>query len=122
VLFYVSNFQYVITTLSFNTSQPFKQPIYSNKLFMYSLIILLVADISILVVSPSNPVYWWLFHDESFEANGIEYAGYYWVIVTGILINSILTFAAEILVTSCFDRGEREKKDPIETYKTDIEK
>jgi hypothetical protein len=110
VLFYISNFQFLVTTIAFNTSEPFKKPIYANYLYLGSIIVLFLADISLLIVSPDNSIYWWLFHDESFAFNDNVYKGYYWVIVSGIVINSIVTFATEMLVSRCFAQNNNNKQ------------
>lgn len=39
-----------------------------------------------------------MFHDLSFEKDGVTYYNYKWIIVTGIVLNSILTYLAEKLI------------------------
>ncbi len=110
MLFYVSNFQFLVTTLAFNTSEPFKKPLCYNKLYLASLMLLLVADLMLLVVPADNPVFWMLFHDETFARNGIAYREYYWTISVGILVNSGVTFAAEMLVTKCMAQFDKDRE------------
>ena len=97
-MFYLTNFQFMVTSLSFSISKPFKKSIFSNKLLMASIIILLMCDITLLIVPPTNPIYWTLFHCLKFEKDGVTYYKYYWLIVGCVVLNSILTYVAEKLI------------------------
>ena len=65
---------------------------------MVSIFILLICDISFFIVPPDNPVYFFLFHDLEFKKDGVTYYSYKWVIVISVILNSILTYAAEKLI------------------------
>ena len=65
---------------------------------MVSIFILLMCDISFFIVPPENSVYWYLFHDLNFEKDGVTYYSYKWIIISGVILNSILTYAAEKLI------------------------
>ena len=101
----------MMTSMSFSISKPFKKSIFTNKVLIVVVIVLLACDISFLIVPPSNPIYYWMFHDLSFEKDGVTYYNYKWIIVAGIALNSILTYLAEKMIIDKFTVDIDKKKE-----------
>ena len=95
VLFYITSFQYLMTSLAFSIARPFKKPIYTNTPLMISILIVLTCDVCLLLVPPSNRVFFTMFHDLSFEKGGVTYYNYKWLVFAGVVLNSLITFVAE---------------------------
>ena len=53
-LWLISNFQYVISALSFNTGAPFRKPFYTNILFTLTLFTIIAFDLALLFVPGTN--------------------------------------------------------------------
>jgi hypothetical protein len=84
-----------MTSLAFSIAKPFKKPIYTNTPLILSILIVLTCDLCLLLVPPSNPVFFTMFHDLSFEINGKTYYNYKWLLFAGVVLNSLLTIFAE---------------------------
>ena len=53
VLFYVANFQYLVTCISFSIAKPFRKQIWTNYPYLFSIIAIVVVDILLLFL-PSD--------------------------------------------------------------------
>ena len=98
VLFYVANFQYLVTCIAFSTSKPFRKSIWTNYPFFGCIVFLFVFD-AIMVFLPSNSGVSTLFNLLPFTTeDGVEHYSYRWWIFAGIVANSIMTYVAEVLI------------------------
>ena len=57
VLFYISNFQYIVTCVSFSISKPFRKQIWTNSPYFVSLILLVIFNTVDLFVPPNTPIF-----------------------------------------------------------------
>ena len=104
VLFLIANFQYLITCMAFSIAKPFRKPIWTNWPFTICVIVLFIVN-ALFVFLPSSSGISKLFNLLSFETkDGVEYYSYRYWIALGILLNSILTYAAEKFIVNVITR------------------
>lgn len=114
VLFYIANFQYLMTCLSFSIAKPFRRQVWTNLPFFISIISIFIFD-SIDLMLPGNTPVITIFSCLPFATtSGVTYYSYRYLIAVGILLNSIITYAAEKIivskVTRRYDRSKEAKK------------
>ena len=115
MLFYVANFQYLVTCIAFSTSKPFRKSIWTNYPFFGCIVFLFIFD-AIMVFLPSKSGVSTLFNLLPFTTeDGVEHYSYRWWIFAGIVANSIMTYVAEILIikylTKAYDQKMKNKKE-----------
>lgn len=99
VIFMISNFQYITACLAFSVSKPFRQPVWTNVPFIICVILLVMFD-TILVLAADNSLISKWFTLLPFETDdGTSYYDYRAWIVAGILLNILMTFGVERLIT-----------------------
>jgi len=91
-LFWVSCFQYLSTVVAFSVSKPFRKPLYTNKLFSFSLLLMLAFNIY-LVVTPDN----WAIDFFEFEEDGMTTHFKLWVGII-VIVNFVITYLMEKVV------------------------
>jgi len=109
VLFYVANFQYLVTAISFSIAKPFRKQIWTNFPYMFSIASILIIDVLILFL-PNDSWLPKLFNILPFvdEDTGESYNNYKAWIALGILLNCILTYAAEkCIITSMTRKADK---------------
>ena len=99
VLFMVTNFQYIVTCVTFSKGEPFRKPFYTNGLYMMAILCLVVFD-SVIVLAPL-PADGWIY---SKFLTILPCPEWYRLklIAGGILLNSVLTVAVEHLIIANF--------------------
>ena len=114
----LTNFQYLATCVSFSVAYPFRKNFWTNWPFTISIVCIVLIDLAFLFLPAKNPLCTYF---DVLPFTGQE--GYTYRLAIGILINTLLTFAAEKLVisriTSIADRRGHEKKK--EHFKTTME-
>ena len=115
VLFLVANFQYLFTCMSFSIAKPFRKPIWTNIPFTICVVILFVLD-TLFVFLPSDNKMSLKFDIQPFKTkDGTTYYSYRYWIALGILLNSICTYVAELLIVNVLtkraDNNLKEKKE-----------
>jgi len=119
VLFYVTNFQYIMTCVSFSISKPFRKQIWTNSRYFVSLILLVIFATVAVFVPPNTPIYS-LFTTLPFVSqNGDVFYDYRYFIFVGILLNSILTYAAEKIIIEKVTKAWDVRKDKKRYQKFD---
>lgn len=129
VLFMVANFQYLATCIAFSVAKPFRKPIWSNIPFTVCTICLNILG-SLCVLLPNGNVLAQTFEllpyqkpEESSEFN------YRVSIMTGIIVNSLMTITVERLITGYITayvdkrkelRKNKEFHEKMETYNQDM--
>ena len=109
VLFFIANFQYLITCMAFSIAKPFRKPIYTNKAYFACVIALFLFN-TLLVYLPADNSVASEFNLEPFQTkDGTSYYSYKYWIGFGILANSIMTYAVEKLVINVLTRSYDEK-------------
>jgi len=91
VLFWVANFQYLVTCLSFSIAKPFRKPFYTNVPFAICVVVLVIFN-ALCIYLPSDNGLLTFFNIADFS-----YKYRYWVGL-GIVVNSIITYVAEKLI------------------------
>lgn len=97
VLFIISNFQYLVCCVAFSISKPYRRPLYTNRPYLISLLVLFILDTLLLWLPGGNAVSSW-FDVLAFKSDGHEYISYKAWISLAIVVNSILTYGAEKLI------------------------
>ena len=99
VLFYVANFQYLVTCIAFSIAKPFRKQIWTNYPYLFSIMAILLVD-TLLVFLPYDSWLPKVFNVLPFidHQTGETYYGYKAWLGLGIVINSILTYAAETAI------------------------
>lgn len=114
VLFYIANFQYLMTCIAFSISKPFRKEVWTNKPFFISIILLIIFDTVDLFV-PGNTKVLNLFSCLPFVDYTTDpsksYYNYRYLIAIGIVLNSITTYTAEKLIVEKVTRSFDEKKE-----------
>ena len=103
-----------MTCVSFSISKPFRKQIWTNGPYFVSLILLVIFNTVDLFVPPNTPIFS-IFTCLPFETQtGQIFYAYRYFIAVGILLNSILTYAAEKIiiekVTKAWDRRKDKKR------------
>ncbi len=95
VLFLASNYQYLFVCLAFSVSKPFRKSIFTNKLFLISVIVKTVFDTYLLFVGPDNWS-WTFFKLQPIPliSNPVKYS-YRFRFVFEIVLNCLLTVVFE---------------------------
>lgn len=119
IIFLISNFQYVVCCLAFSQGKPFRRPLYTNISYTTSVLVLILFNtILVLANLPEQGFIYWSFlnllplpHDYKIDR-----------IALAILFNTILTFAAEYLISECIVRraDEAKAKDKISEIDDDL--
>ena len=100
--------------IAFSTSKPFRKPFYTNKPYVYSLVVLFLFNAALIWLPPTNPVSEFFgvvpfTYDDGSEA--YIYKGW---LSLAIAVNSALTIVAEIIivnnVTTVADKRRLNKK------------
>ena len=105
----------MMTAVAFSTSKPFRKPIYTNYYFFVCVVFLFVFDTFVVFLPSSSGV------DQVFNLmpfvnkdTGDEYYSYRFWIAGGIVVNSFMTYFAELFivryVTSKYDHRGKVKK------------
>jgi cation-transporting P-type ATPase 13A2 len=114
VLFYVANFQYLCTCISFSISKPFRKEIWTNTPYFVSIVLLFIFNTVDLFVPADTPFFSW-FNCLPFTAAGQSYYSYKYFIAAGIFLNSLCTYVAEKFiiekVTKSFDSRKFKKRE-----------
>lgn len=114
VLFYIANFQYLVTCIAFSISKPFRKELWTNRPYFLSVILLVIFNSVDLFVPGNAPVINFFSCLPFVSQAGVTYYQYRYFIAVGILINSIVTYVAEKLiieqVTKRFDRNKERRR------------
>jgi cation-transporting ATPase 13A3/4/5 len=114
VLFYIANFQYLMTCISFSISKPFRKELWTNRPYFISVILLIIFNSANLFVPGNTPVFSFFSCLPFVTEAGVAYYQYRYFIAVGILLNSIITYVAEKFiiekVTKRFDRRKERKR------------
>ena len=105
ILFMVANYQYLVTCMAFSIAKPFRKPIYSNKPFFFCVVFLFIFNGFCIYLPADNRVPA-EFDLEPFKTkDGTSYYSYKYWLGFGILVNAILTYAAEKLIVNVLTRS-----------------
>lgn len=111
----VSNFQYLVTCMSFSIAKPYRKPLWTNYPYFISIVLLGLVN-TYLVFAPDGSFGFKFFNYRPFydEDTSTSYYNYRYILVIGIIINSIFTYATEKIivekVTKTSDRAWETKK------------
>lgn len=84
--------------IAFSTSKPFRKPIYTNKPYVYSLLILFLFNTALIWLPGDNPVSQFFNVVPFVDDNGKEYYSYKAWLYFAIFVDAVLTFSAEIII------------------------
>jgi len=122
ILFMVANYQYLITCIAFSIAKPFRKEIWTNWPFFFCVVFLFVFNGLCIVLPASNrvPTRFDLQPFKTYDPD-VSYYDYKVWIGTGILLNSILTYVAEVLIvkylTKASDNSVKSKKEALFHHK-----
>ena len=110
VLFMVSNFQYVVTCLSFSIAEPYRLPIWSNLPYFLSIITAFAINLMI-VFWPDGGWPSHVFNLLPFAKDGTNYYEYRYMVGIVTLANCIITYGAEkFIVNVLTPKADAKKK------------
>ena len=132
VLFIVSIWQYLITVIAFSVSKPFRKPIYSNIPFLFSIIMMVIANFVFLfapnpgtppcenidgvLMCPNWPGQNWFinfFMIEPFSYDGASFYKYRMFLLGVIVVNSAVTLLYEKWIMRRLTKGREAKAQEI---------
>lgn len=108
VLFMVTNFQYLVTCMSFSVAKPFRLPICTNKPFTACICILVLLG-SLIVFLPDRSSMSRCFNLLPFSSDGLSFYDYRAWIACGIVLNCLLTYLAEVIIVNQITRRADER-------------
>ena len=110
ILFMVANYQYLFTCMAFSIAKPFRKAIWTNGPFFFCVVFLLIFNALCIFLPSDNPVAT-RFDLLPFttEDPHVSYYSYKYWIAAGVVLNSILTYAAEKLIVNVFTKSADER-------------
>lgn len=111
VLFIATNFQYLMTCISFSVAKPYRKPVWTNKPFLISLVALAIFN-AYLVFTPdhSRAAEFFDFRPLSLST-GPNGQDYHYFIALVVVCNCVATYAAEKVIVQQVTKAEDKKQE-----------
>ena len=103
VLFMIANFQYLVTCIAFSVGEPFRKAWWTNKPFFISVILILFVDMAVIFLPNESAL------ASFFDIVPIDDYSYRFIVILGIILNSVITFFTEKLIVHGLTRSWDER-------------